>query len=182
MGMNELDQARRCFLLGLGSLSVSQALPAGHMGSGAAEHLLHINEGEHLIHFRDHGNITIKFGGANGSNHFALGTQQVMAGGGIPIHRHVEMEEAFYVLEGGGILVLHDERLAFEKGATIFIPRNSWHGFENPDRELLLLWIVSPPGLDGFFRETCSPPGQPPKQLTRERIREIARKYGTEFR
>jgi quercetin dioxygenase-like cupin family protein len=182
MGMNELDQARRCFLLGLGSLSVSQALPASHMGSEAAEHLLHINEGEHLIHFRDHGNITIKFSGANGSNHFALGTQQVMAGGGIPIHRHVEMEEAFYVVEGGGILVLHDERHAFEKGATIFIPRSSWHGFENPDRELLLLWIVSPPGLDGFFRETCSPPGQPPKQLTRERIREIARKYGTEFR
>jgi len=167
--MNELDQARRSFLLGMGSLSVSQALPAGPMGSQAVEHLLHINEGEHLIHFRDHGHISIKFSGANGSNHFALGTQQVMA-------------EAFYVLEGGGILVLNDERHAFEKGAAIFIPRNSWHGFENPDRELLLLWIVSPPGLDGFFRETCSPPGQPPKRLTRERIREIARKYGTEFR
>ena len=180
--MNELDQARRSFLLGMGSLSVSQALPAGPMGSQAVEHLLHINEGEHLIHFRDHGHISIKFSGANGSNHFALGTQQVMAGGGIPIHRHFEMEEAFYVLEGGGILTLNDVPHTFEKGGTLFIPRNTWHGFSNPDHELLLLWITAPTGLDGFFRDTCNPPGVPPKQLTREQIREIALKYGTEFR
>jgi quercetin dioxygenase-like cupin family protein len=180
--MNELDQARRRLLLGLGSLGISQALPPGGTGSDTAKYLLRSNEGEHLIHFRDRGNIFIKLSKSNGSNHCALGTQQVMAGGGIPIHRHFEMEEAFYVLQGGGILVLNDERRAFEEGATIFIPRNCWHGFENPDRELLLLWIVSPPGLDGFFRETSSPPGEPPKQLTREEIREIARKYGTEFR
>jgi len=182
MAMNELDQARRCFLLGLGSLGISRALPPAGIGSEAKEHLLRIKEGEHLIHFRDHGNILIKFSGRNGSSHFALGTQQVMAGGGIPIHRHLEMEEAFYVLDGGGVFVLNDERRVFEKGATMFIPRSFWHGFENPDRELLLLWMVSPPGLDDFFRETCSPPGEPPKQLTREAIQEIARKYGTEFR
>lgn len=144
--------------------------------------LLGSNEGEHLIHFRDRGNILIKLSDANGSDHFALGTQQVMAGAGIPMHRHLEMEEAFYVLQGGGNLILNDEHRSFQPGATIFIPRNTWHGFENPDRELLLLWIVSPAGLDGFFRETCSPPGATPKQLTPGQIKEIARKYGTEFR
>ena len=36
-----------------------------------------------------------------------------------------------------GAVILNDERHAFEKGATIFIPRNSWHSFENPDHELL---------------------------------------------
>jgi len=41
---------------------------------------------------------------------------------------------------------------------------------------------MAPAGLDGFFRDTCNPPGVPPKQLTREQIREIALKYGTEFR
>ena len=94
----------------------------------------------------------------------------------------LRMDEAFYVLEGSGIVTLNDVPHTFEKGGTIFIPRNSWHGFSNPDHELLLLWIMSPAGLDGFFRETCSPPGVPPKQLTREQIREIALKYGTEFR
>jgi gentisate 1,2-dioxygenase len=92
------------------------------------------------------------------------------------------MDEAFFVLEGNGAVILNDQRHLFERGTTIFIPRNSWHGFENPDLELLLLWIVSPAGLDGFFRETCSPPGEPPRQLTRDHLSEIARKYGTEFR
>lgn len=138
--------------------------------------------GERLIHFRDGGNIFIKFGSATGSENLAMGTQQVMVGSGIPVHRHLKMDEAFYVLEGGGVLTLNDEHHAFEKGATIFIPRNTWHGFENPEHELLLLWVVMPAGLDGFFRETCSRPGMPRKQFTREQIAEIARKYETEIR
>ena len=140
------------------------------------------NAGEHLIHFRDHGNIFIKAGAATGSNNLVLGTQQVTLAAGIPIHRHFEMDEAFYVLEGSGTVILDDVPHAFDKGATIFIPKNSWHGFKNPDHELLLLWVVTPPGLDGFFRETCNPPGVAPKQFTREQLNAIARKYATEFR
>ena len=37
------------------------------------------------------------------------------------------------------------------------------------------------PGLDGFFRETCSRPGEPRKELTREQINVVALKYGAEF-
>ena len=139
-------------------------------------------EGEHLVHFRDVGNIFIKVGPATGSDSLALGTQQVTVGAGIPIHRHLLMDEAFYVLEGRGIFTLNDTRHPFEKGGTIFIPKNAWHGFANPDYELLLLWIMAPAGLDGFFRDTCNPPGVPPKQLTREQVNEIARKYATEYR
>jgi quercetin dioxygenase-like cupin family protein len=105
-----------------------------------------------------------------------------MAGSGIPVHRHFKMDEAFWVLEGSGVVILEGVRHPFEKGATIFIPRNTWHGFENPQHELLLLWVVTPAGLDGFFRETCTPPGVPLKQPTQEQVREIARKYDTEFR
>ena len=180
-----LEQERRSFLLGLGSIGISKLLVQGAPPAQTAQpqgYALGPSEGEHLIHFRDHGNIYIKAGPATGSNGLALGTQQVMRGAGIPVHRHLRMEEAFYVLEGSGILVLNDVPHAFEKGGTIFIPRNTWHGFSNPDHELLLLWIMVPAGLDGFFRETCNPPGVPPKQLTREQIREIALKYGTEFR
>ena len=160
--MNEGDQERRI------------VSPQGYvLGAG---------EGEHLIHFRDHGQIVIKADSATGFDNLALGTQQVMVGAGVPIHRHLKMNEAFYVLEGSGAFILNDVRHSFEKGGTIFIPTNAWHGFVNPDQELLLLWIMSPAGLDGFFRETCSPPGQPSKQRTREQIKEIALKYATEFR
>jgi quercetin dioxygenase-like cupin family protein len=161
----------------MGGSELTQAQTAAPQG-----YLLGATDGEHLVHFRDGGNVVIKVGSATGSDHIALGTQQVPAGAGIPIHRHFRMDEAFYVLDGSGIFALNDAQYSFEKGATIFIPRNAWHGFANPDHELLLLWILAPAGLDGFFRETCNPPGVPPRRLTREQINEIARKYGTEFR
>jgi quercetin dioxygenase-like cupin family protein len=183
--MNAHEAKRRTFLFGIGALSVNRVLPSEMthaVGAASQGYVLAATEGEHLVHFRDHGNIFIKVGSATGSDNLALGTQQVTIGAGIPIHRHLRMDEAFYVLEGGGIFVLNDTRLSFEKGGTIFIPKNSWHGFENPDHELLLLWTMSPAGLDGFFRDTCSPAGLPPKQLNREQIHEIALKYGTEFK
>lgn len=184
--MNVFDEARRSFLLSLGALGVSSVLPddtaKAFQVPGSKAIVLSMSAGEPLVHFRDRGRILIKTGSATGSDRLALGTQQVMRGTGIPIHRHFEMDEAFFVLEGSGTVILDDQRHALAVGATIFIPKNSWHGFENPDHELLLLWIVSPAGLDGFFRETCSPPGVPPRQLTRDQIRDVARKYGTEFR
>jgi quercetin dioxygenase-like cupin family protein len=183
--MNAFEKKRRSLLFSMGALGISHAVPQRLTGSQIAPRTGYVfgqSEGEHLIHFRDHGNIFIKTSAATGSDKLAVGTQQVMAGSGIPIHRHLQMDETFYILDGSGILILDDVPHSIERGATIFIPKNSWHGFENPDHELLLLWIVSPAGLDGFFRETCTPPGVPPKHLTRDQIKEIALKYGTEFR
>src|SRR5260370_29482251 len=181
--MNALGQDRRSFLFGLGALGFRQVLPQGMRQAEAAQgYVLGATGGEHLVHFRDHGNIFIKVGSVTGANKIGLGTQQVTLGAGIPVHRHLQMDEWFYVLEGSGIFILNDAHHSFERGATIFIPRNSWHGFANPDHEVLLLWIVSPTGLDGFFRDTCNPPGIPPKQFTRKQLNEIALKYATEFR
>ena len=111
-----------------------------------------------------------------------MGTEQVMVGTGIPIDRHSRMDSAFYVLEGRGKIVLDDVRHAFERGAWILIPKNRWHGFENPRNELRLLWIVSPACLHGFFHDICSRPGAPAKSLSQDQIRAIARRYDTEFR
>jgi len=170
--MNALEQKRRSFFFGLGALGIGQVFPQGILAAQTATrqgYVFGASEGEHLVHFRDRGNIFINVGSATGSDNLAMGTQQIMVGTGIPIHRHFQMDEAFYVLEGSGIFMLNDVARPFERGASIFIPKNSWHGFSNPGHELLLLWVVSPAGLDGFFRETCNPPGVPPKsnsQLT----------------
>ena len=110
-----------------------------------------------------------------------MGTQQVLVGVGNPIHRHVDMDEAFYVIDGAGTFMLNDSA-SDPEGRTIFIPKNNWHGFQNPERELVLLWIVAPPELAAFFHEFAAHPGAAPVQRTKEQMNEIARKYGTEFR
>jgi quercetin dioxygenase-like cupin family protein len=181
----QLSPERRSVLASLAAFGLAHVIsPTGASAQSAAPkgYVLGPMGGEHLVHFRNPGNIFIKAGAATGSPNLGLGTQQVPVGAGIPIHRHLQMDEAFYVLEGTGTFILDDVRHPLEKGGTIFIPKNAWHGFANPDQELLLLWIMTPAGLDGFFRETCNPPGVPPKALTRDQINEIARKYATEFR
>jgi quercetin dioxygenase-like cupin family protein len=147
---------------------------------GVQGYMLAANEGEHLV--RNGGSIFIKVAPSRGSDNLALGTQQVPVRAGIPVHQHTEMDEVFYVLEGSGTFILNDSRQTVEKGGTIFIPKGAWHGFENPANEMLLLWAVTPAGLEGFFREVASPPGETPKSITRDQRDEIARKYGTQFK
>ena len=133
-------------------------------------------EGEHLI--RNAGSILIKVDPSRGSNNMALGTQQVPIRTGIQVHKHHEADEVLFVLEGTGFGTLGDGRMRIEKGSAIYVPNDVWHGVENPDSELLLLWVVAPTGLEAFFREVASAPGAPPKQLTREQMNEIAQKHG----
>jgi len=138
------------------------------------------DEGEHLI--RNAGSLFIKVDPSRGSNNMALGTQQVLMGAGIPVHQHDEADEVLFVLEGAGFGVLGDTRVSVEKGSAIYVPHGIWHGIENPDSELLLLWVVAPPGVEAFFREVSGVPGEPPKQLTREQLNEIAEKHGMRFK
>jgi quercetin dioxygenase-like cupin family protein len=181
--MIEREQRRRSFLLTMACLGLGQALiprRAAAQRAASQGYVLGRNEGEHLV--RNGGSIFIKVDPTRGSDNLALGTQQVPVGAGIPIHRHFNMDEAFYVLEGAGTFILNDVRHPVEKGGTIFIPKNAWHGFQNPEQELLLLWIVAPPGLEAFFREIATTPGSPAKPLNREQVNEIARRHHMEFR
>ena len=146
----------------------------------AQGYVLGPNEGEHLI--RNAGSILIKVGPASGSDGMALGTQQVPVGVGIRVHQHDAADEVLFVLEGAGFGILGDARTPVEKGSALYIPKGAWHGVENPDSELLLLWVVAPPGLELFFREVSSVPGAPPRQLTPGQLNEIARKHGIAFK
>ena len=104
---------------------IQPAAPQGYvLGAG---------EGEHLAHFADSGDIFIAVGPATGSASFALGTQQVRLGGGIPIHRHLQMDEAFYVLEGRGVFSLNDVSFPIEKGQRYSFPKTRGTGSPLPN-------------------------------------------------
>ena len=128
-------------------------------------------DGERMLN--SSGEVVIKVDPARRSNDLSLGTQLVPHGAGIPRHVHAYWDEVIYVLDGGGIATLNDERLPIQKGATIFIPKGVWHGFENPDTELFILWATTPTGQEEFFRAISSRPGEPAKNLSREEVMAI---------
>ena len=77
----------------------------------AQGYVLGAADGEQLVHYRNPGNIFIKVDPVKGSKNVACGTQQVPIGAGIPIHRHFDPDEAFYILDGGGTFILNDVHL-----------------------------------------------------------------------
>jgi quercetin dioxygenase-like cupin family protein len=163
------------------ALGVGQAIlenRAEAQRAAAQGYVLRANEGETLV--RPGGNIVIKVDPTKGSTGMAMGTQHLKGGAGIPVHQH-EQDEILVVQEGVGIAIMGESRRPIEKGTTIFIPKGVWHGVENTS-DTHLLWIVTPPGLEGFFREASSVPGLAGKPLSLEQRNEIARKHGTTFK
>ncbi len=134
-------------------------------------YVLGATDGERM--FNSSGEVVIKVDPARRSNDLALGTQLVPPGVGIPRHVHAHWDEVIYVLDGGGTATLNDEQVPLQKGATIFVPKGVWHGFENPDTELFILWMAPSPGQAEFFRGISSRPGEPAKNLSREQVMAI---------
>ena len=131
-------------------------------------YVLGATEGERM--FNSSGEVVIKVDPNRSANDLALGTQLVPPGVGIPRHVHACWDEVIYVLDGGGIVTLNDEQVPLQKGATIFVPKGVWHGFENPDTELFILWLAPAPGQAEFFRAISNRPGEPAKNLSREQV------------
>lgn len=69
-----------------------------------------------------------------------------------PPHVHRDHDELFYILEGSFKFVLGHDTVQAPKGALVFVPRGTRHGFSiEPGSKTLFLTI--PAGLEGFFKE-----------------------------
>jgi quercetin dioxygenase-like cupin family protein len=106
--------------------------------------------------------------------------------GPIP-HEHPGIQESFYVLEGQVELKSETQTYVAKKGAIVTIPFDGpVHCFKNTgNTEAKLLCIVTPAGLDDFFREIGTPLafGEQPKQVAvseeqKQKMNEIAVRYG----
>jgi quercetin dioxygenase-like cupin family protein len=181
--MSEIDHNRRDLLAAMTGFAVGGVL-GGHaaIAQASAARGYHFSAAEGETIARPSGDIVIKVDPTRGSPALAMGTQHLKPGAGIPVHRHDLMDEILLIQEGRGFAILDDQRTPIAKGSTIFVPKGFWHGFENPEIAMDLVWIVTPPGLETFFREVGSAPGAAPKTLTREQFRAIGEKHGTIFR
>lgn len=141
-----------------------------------AGYVLTENEGETLA--VRNSRVIIKADPRTGSQHMAMGTQDLPAGAGIPLHKHEQSDEILFLHQGTAVAVMGEERVTVKAGATVFVPGGVWHGVESAGEQASIVWIVTPPGLEGFFREIGAPPGSETKQFTPEQVQEIARKHG----
>lgn len=95
---------------------------------------------------------TVLASGSETNGRFELLEERRPMGTGPVPHVHREREEAFYVVEGRYRFWRADEELEVGPGEVVLVPRGTRHHFlalGDPCRTLI---IVSPPGLEGFFR------------------------------
>ena len=144
-------------------------------------HVFARGEGEVLMDSKGRTTI-VKVSPQTGSRLLAMGTQDMPPGSGIIVHKHDHTEEILYVSDGSGTVILGDEQIQVEKDTTIWIPPGTWHGVENPEDRMHILWFVTPPGLDDFFRGMFWHAGEDAKQLTADEIAEIEELHDSKAR
>ena len=75
---------------------------------------------------------------------------------GPPPHRHLDADEACYVLAGRLLIEVHGERRTLVTGDFLLVPKGEWHGLENPGPERArFLVVLSPAGFEGYWAETA---------------------------
>ena len=96
-------------------------------------------------------------GEESGGSMFALDCV-VGVGGGPPPHRHLAEDELFYVFEGSISFTMGDETRVIGPGQSAFVPRGTTHGYVNTSQtEARMIAVYSPSGMEGWFREVCTP-------------------------
>jgi quercetin dioxygenase-like cupin family protein len=146
-------------------------------------YVLYPGEGEVLIPCREgsstDGKWIVKVDPEKGSHYVAMGTQELPVGDRIPVHRHENQDEVLFIHEGNATGILGESRVPIEPGTTVFIPRGVWHSVENTEDEPVeIVWVVVPPGLEGFFRDLGVPPGEDCVAISADEMVEIRARHG----
>jgi quercetin dioxygenase-like cupin family protein len=139
-------------------------------------------EGETVLAQSPRGTVTIKVSPRTGSAKAAMGTQMLAPKSQVRVHVHHKADEILFVHRGEGMAVVGESRREVKTGSTIFVPAGVWHGVENSDQQMELLWYASPPGLDAFFRDFDKATVGGTKQLMFDQFQEIAKKHGDMYK
>ena len=110
------------------------------------------------------------------------------AGGGPPPHRHLAEDELFHVYEGEVEFTVEGVTHVIGAGASAFIPKRAAHAYVNATSQpARMLTVYTPAGMEGWFREVCTPvsdPSLPAPAVTPElidRMLEAGPRYNVEW-
>jgi quercetin dioxygenase-like cupin family protein len=88
----------------------------------------------------------------------SMGYQTIAPGGRVREHSHGEQIELQVCFRGRGHVVVDGARHALVPGTACFLGYDVKHEIvnEGPD-ELIMLWMITPPGLENFFQAIGRP-------------------------
>jgi len=74
-----------------------------------------------------------------------------------PPHYHKFEDETFYILEGEMEFHLGDKKFMAGAGELVYLPKNGPHHFNIVSKKVKALLLITPAGLETFFREFGRP-------------------------
>ena len=130
--------------------------------------------GETFTYFLATGETT---GGA-----FCLVDEEAVGGESVPLHRHPDDMESFYVLEGELTIFIGDQGHKAPAGSFAHVPGGAVHGFRVESERARYL-ILTTPRHGELYKAISRPsgPGGEPSQEPDEGKRSVGKDYGVEF-
>jgi mannose-6-phosphate isomerase-like protein (cupin superfamily) len=118
----------------------------------------------------------IKAGGGLGDGTLIATEWRFPAGSsGPPLHEHRATLDSFFVLDGTLTVALDGETVDATAGSFAFVPPGSAHTFSNRgDVDVVVLNLMAPAGLEGYFRDLDA---LPPGPRDPDAIAEIVARY-----
>jgi quercetin dioxygenase-like cupin family protein len=105
-----------------------------------------------------------------------------------PPHIHRREDEILYILEGEIAVSVGDRTIKGGPGTMIFLPRDVRHSFTTESEHGRMLILLSPAGLERWFKEfsvpasaMTLPPANEPEYKDVQRMLEAAPRYGLDF-
>jgi quercetin dioxygenase-like cupin family protein len=119
---------------------------------------------------------------------FALIEAVARKGNAPPPHIHHREDEIFYVVEGEITATVGNKTIKATPGTLVFMPRGVAHSFAIESEQVRMLVLLTPAGMEGWFRELgvpapamTLPPAVEVPYSDIQRILAVAPKYGLEF-
>jgi len=91
---------------------------------------------------------------SSASGRFSLMERTLPAGGRMPPpHRHIDCDEAYFVLDGDVSFILEGETNVGPAGTWVLVPGGVGHTFGNRSDSAARLLVLHSPPLDGYFAD-----------------------------
>lgn len=122
---------------------------------------------------------------------FSFFVSSVPSGEGVPIHTHLQEDEAYYILDGTFEIydTTHNKTLTVGRDSYVYVPKGVEHGFKNVGSDTgRMILIITPGGLEGFFEgigqvitDVNNPPPPPTGPPDFAKAAQVAAKYNVTF-